>query len=458
MTAAWLLLALTIVLIAFNALFVAAEFALVTVDRPTIARSAESGDRRARSVSRALSSLSTQLSGAQLGITITSLIVGFIAEPSIATLLSAPLSATGLPEGTSLGVAFGAAFVIATVSQMVFGELIPKNWAISEPLRISRAVAGPQRWFTAAGKPLIWVLNGASNAMVRALGIEPREELATARTAQELGAMATRSAQQGLLDRGTAQRLAQAAEFDLLTAADVMTPRPRVRFVDADATAAEILDLVSATGYARFPVEGESVDDIIGAVHFKSALAVPAERRNTVTAAALKRPIAAVPGTMHLDDVLAPLREELQMAVVVDEYGGTDGIVTLEDLVEEVLGEIDDEQDRPAGRPRRLPDGAWSLPGLMRPDEIGDATGVELPEPEDTDTIGGLVTETLGRFPRNGDAVDLDGFDRTLLDDDGLPTPVQCRLEVTAVDGRRVARIRLTSTAPEPTENEGGER
>ncbi|GAB3999604.1 hypothetical protein GCM10029992_28860 [Glycomyces albus] len=153
MTVAWLLLALTVVLIAFNALFVAAEFALVTVDRPAIARSAESGDRRARSVSRALSSLSTQLSGAQLGITITSLIVGFIAEPSIATLLSAPLSATGLPEGTSLGVAFGAAFVIATVSQMVFGELIPKNWAISEPVRISRAVAGPQRVFTAVSKP-----------------------------------------------------------------------------------------------------------------------------------------------------------------------------------------------------------------------------------------------------------------------------------------------------------------
>nr|WP_277605526.1 hemolysin family protein [Glycomyces sp. L485] len=442
---------MTVVLISLNALFVAAEFALVTVDRPTIARAAESGDRRAESVRKALKSLSTQLSGAQLGITITSLVVGFIAEPSIATLLAVPIEAVGLPEATSLAIALTAAFIIATVAQMVFGELIPKNWAISEPVRIARAVAGAQRLFTAATRPLIVVLNGASNAMVRALGIEPREELASARSAQELAALANRSAAEGLLDQGAATRLTQAAEFDRLTAADVMTPRPRVRFVDAASSAADILDLVVRTGHARFPVQDASVDDIVGAVHFKAALAVPAERQSEVTAAALMDRIAAVPSTMTLDDVLVEVRGGLQLAVVVDEYGGTDGILTLEDLAEEVLGEIDDEQDRPTGRPRRLADGSWSLPGLMRPDEVGDTTGVNLPEAEHTDTIGGLITEDLGRFASVGDAVDIEATDTARLDEDGLPTPVRARLTVAAVDGRRVARVRLTAESTVPT-------
>ncbi|RPF21871.1 hemolysin family protein [Myceligenerans xiligouense] len=456
MIAAWLLVFLTVVLISLNALFVAAEFALVTVDRPTISRAADSGDRRAASVLKALKSLSTQLSGAQLGITVTSLIVGFIAEPSIAALLAVPIEATGLPEATSLGIALTAALIIATVAQMVFGELIPKNWAISEPVRVSRAVAGAQRLFTALSRPLIVVLNGASNAMVRALGIEPREELASARSAQELATLATRSAAQGLLDRGAADRLAQAAEFDQLTAADVMTPRPRVRFVEAGTTAEELLALTATTGLARFPVQGDDVDDIVGVVHFKAALGVPAERRGQVMTTALMQPVAAVPGMMTLDDVLAELRGGLQLAVVVDEYGGTDGIVTLEDLVEEVLGEIDDEQDRPVGRTRRLPDGAWSLPGLMRPDEVGDATGIEVPEAEHADTIGGMITERIGRFARTGDAIEADAFDRSHLDDDGLPIPVRARLEVTGVDGRRVARVRLT-TRPATTEENDSE-
>jgi CBS domain containing-hemolysin-like protein len=444
-TAAWFLVLLVLVLIALNALFVAAEFSLIAVDRPTVTRASDSGDRRAVSVLKALRSLSTQLSGAQLGITVTSLIVGYIAEPSIATLLAVPLEAAGLPAATGLGIALTTALVVATVAQMVFGELVPKNWAISEPMRVARAVAGPQRLFTAVTRPLIVVLNGASNAMVRALGIEPREELASARSAQELAALATRAAAHGLLDRRTADQVAQAAEFDQLTAADVMTPRPRVEFAAADLTARELLELTARTGLARFPVQGESVDDILGVVHFKAALGVPAGRRGQVGASALMVPVAEVPATMTLDDVLTELRGGLQLAIVVDEYGGTDGIVTLEDVVEEVVGEIDDEQDRPAGRPRRLADGAWSLPGLVRPDEVGDATGIALPEAEHADTIGGMVTERMGRFARVGDTITTDALDRSRLDEDGLPTRVRARLEVTGIDGRRVARIRLTA-------------
>ncbi|MBI9115983.1 hemolysin family protein [Sanguibacter suaedae] len=443
MTTEWLLLLLVVLLIGANALFVAAEFALVTVDRPRVARDAEAGDKRAVSVQKALRTLSTQLSGAQLGITVTSLVVGMIAEPSIAALLGGPIKATGLPEATAVGVSLTAAFLIATMTQMVFGELVPKNWAISEPLRVSRAVAGAQRGFTAATKPLISFLNGSSNVLVRALGIEPREELASARSAQELGALATRSATEGLLDSALAVRLAHAVEFTERTAEDVMTPRTRVRFLPSDASVAEVLRLTASTGHARFPVEGESVDDVVGVVHFKDALTVPVAEREGRTVDEIMHEVRAVPSAMPLDAVLQELRSGLQLAVVVDEYGGTDGIVSLEDLVEEIVGEIDDEQDRPSAKPRRLPDGAWSLPGLMRPDEVGEATGLELPEAEDAATLGGLVTERLERFPERGDTVDVDAWDTTNPDEDGLPTPALVRLTVTRTDGHRTAQLRM---------------
>ncbi|GGC57313.1 HlyC/CorC family transporter [Hoyosella rhizosphaerae] len=443
---AWLLLGLVIVLIAANALFVASEFALVTVDRPTIAQAAEQGDKRAASVHKALKSLSTQLSGAQLGITVTSLVIGFIAEPSLARILRGPLDLAGLPEATTLAIALGAALLLATVTQMVFGELVPKNWAISEPLRVSLAVAGPQRAFTAATRPLIVVLNGASNAIVRALGVEPREELASARSAQELGSLASRSASEGLLEQDVADRLTQAAEFADQTAADVMTPRPRVKFVSTDTTVSEVLELVAKTGHARFPVEGTSVDDVIGVVHFKDALAVPADDRETKTVRDIMGEVPVVPSSLPIDDVLAALRGGTHLAVVVDEYGGTDGIVTIEDLVEEIVGEIDDEQDRPSARARQLADGTWTLPGQLRPDEIGDITGIDLPEGEHSDTIGGVIVEQLGRLAVSGDVVVMTGRNTQVLDSDGIATDADVKLTVTQIDGHRVARVRLSLT------------
>ncbi|WP_062294468.1 hemolysin family protein [Demequina phytophila] len=441
MTEAWLLLLLALLLIAANALFVAAEFAFVTVDRPTVDREAAAGDRRAASLQKGLRKLSTELSGAQLGITVTSLMVGFIAEPSIATLLRVPLEAAGLPEASSLGVALTLAFIIATGTQMVFGELVPKNWAIAEPLRIGRAVAGAQRGFTWFAGPLIRVLNGSANRIVRAFSIEPREELASARSARELQSIAERSAEQGTLEPRVAQRLARAAEMGERTASDAMTPRTRVHFVGHDAPVTEVLELASRTGHARFPVTGEDVDQIVGVAHFKRALAVPARARRTTTVAEIALPVESVPSTMPLSAVLAALRSGSQVAVVVDEYGGTDGVVTLEDLVEEIVGEIEDEQDRPVSRHRRLRDGRWSLSGLLRPDEAGEVMGLELPEARESDTLGGLLTELLERFPEVGDVVSLDARDEARRDDDGIPVPVIARVRVTRLDGHRVDRV-----------------
>jgi CBS domain containing-hemolysin-like protein len=445
----WLLLGLVVLLIIANALFVAAEFALVTADRAAVERRAEQGDRRAGSVLLALRSLSTQLSGAQLGITVTSLVVGFIAEPSIGALLRGPVGLTGLSDAATTATAFTLAFVLATGAQMVFGELVPKNWAIAEPMRVGRAVAGFQLGFTTVTKPLLRLLNGMANGILRAIGIEPAEELASARSPAELASLAARSAERGTLETGTAELLARSIEFGDRRAADVMTPRPRVRFVRADQPVADVLALASSTGHARFPVIGQGVDDVLGMVHFKYAIAVPLTERSRTPVREVVHDLPAVPASIELDPLLRLLRGSgPQMAIVVDEYGGTDGIVTLEDLIEEIVGEIEDEQDRPVGRVQKLPDGGWSLSGLLRPDEVEDITDLRLPDAQWNDTLGGLLTEQLGRLPEISDAVTLTALDLADTDDDGVPATLRVRLDVTRLDGRRVDRIRLHRVGP----------
>jgi len=451
MTQAWLLLLLTLVLIGANALFVAAEFAFVTVDRTSVEKASKSGDKRAISLQEGIKKLSTELSGAQLGITVTSLLVGFIAEPSIATLLRGPLEQFGLPNQSSLAVSLILAFVIATVTQMVFGELVPKNWALAEPMRVGRAVAWANRGFTWFAGPLIRVLNGCANRIVRALGMEPREELASARSAQELESLAHRSAARGTLEPRVARRLARAAELKDKTASDAMTPRTRVHFMEADESVADLLKAASRTGHARFPVIGEDVDQIVGVAHFKRALAVPVRKRKTTTVKEICLPVEHVPSTMPLSAVLDALRTGSQVAIVVDEYGGTDGIVTLEDLVEELVGEIEDEQDRPVSRFRRIGERSWSLSGLLRPDEAGDVAHVEMEEARESDTLGGLLTERLERFPKVGDSIDVDARDLDNRDEDDLTTPVVVELTVTRVDGHRVDRV-LLAVVPIETE------
>jgi CBS domain containing-hemolysin-like protein len=353
-----------------------------------------------------------------------------------------------LSDAATTATSFTVAFMLATGMQMVFGELVPKNWAIAEPMRVGRAVVGFQRGFTTVTKPLIRLLNGMANAILRALGIEPAEELASARSAEELASLAARSGERGTLEEGTAELLARSIEFGDRRAADVMTPRPRVKFLEADQPVSEVLVLATASGHARFPVIGEGVDDVVGMVHFKHAIAVPTEVRPATQIREIARDLPAVPASMELDPLLRVLREAgPQMAVVVDEYGGTDGIVSLEDLIEEIVGEIEDEQDRPVGRHRALPDGGWSLSGLLRPDEVEDITDLRLPLAEETDTLGGLLTEHLGKLPAVGDAVVLEARDLAQTDEDGVPAHVEVTLEVTRLDGRRADRIRLLRTS-----------
>lgn len=466
MTGEWLLLLLAVLLVGANALFVFAEFSLVTVNRPDVAKAAEGGDAKAVSLQKALRQLSTQLSGAQLGITVTSLTVGYLAQPSLAALLRGPLGLVGVPEAAVAGVSITVALIVATGTQMVFGELVPKNWAIAEPMRVGRAVAGLQRGFSTATKPLLTLLNGSANWVVRLLGIEPREELASGRSAQELSLLATRSADQGVLSGGLAARVGQTVDLAELTAADAMTPRIRVWFIDQTDSVADVLTKSAGTGNARFPVVGESHDDITGVVHFKHALAVPPEERDDKTVAEIARPLPDVPDSMPLISVLAQVRSGVQMAAVIDEFGGTAGIITLEDLVEEIVGEIEDEQDRGNVRHRFLETGAMELSGMLRPDELEEIAGLGLPEPENSESLGGLVTERLERFAQVGDEIVLDARDHGNRDEEGISPEVSVTLTVARMDGRRVDRVRLAiirdhddgaAGQPEPDNASGGD-
>jgi CBS domain containing-hemolysin-like protein len=427
----WLLLLAAVLLTAMTGFFVAAEFSLTTVDRGQAQQAAEAGDRRAAGVVRALRGLSTELSAAQLGITVTTLIVGFLAEPALGCLLRPVLTGAWLPAGAVAPLAAGLGIALATFLQMLLGELGPKNLAIARPLATASAVAPGMRAFSTLTGPAVRVLQALANGIVRRLGVEPREELDDVRGAEELAAVARRSAEDGDLSPVAARLLGRSLGLRDKYATDVMTPRTRLWTLSSSATAADVIDAAIRSGNSRFPVYGADLDEVTGVVHVKHAVAVPDAERERRTAGELAAPVLAVPSSLHLDPLLDLLRDQgLQLALVVDEWGATHGIVTLEDIVEELVGEITDETDRPLRQLRR--DGEdWIVSGLLRPDEVRDRTGIEVPEGR-YETLAGFVLERLGRLPEEGDAVEVGGV----------------RLTVTGLEGRRVARLRATPLRP----------
>jgi len=437
---AWALLGLGVLLTIGTALFVAAEFSLVSLDRPMVERAVEVGDRRAVPVLSAVRTLSTQLSGAQVGITLTTLVVGYLVEPSLAALLTPPLQAAGLSADAAPAAAVAAGLAVATVFSMIIGELLPQNLGISAPLATAKVVARPQQLFTRAVHPLIRLLNGSANRVLHALGIEPVEELTSARTPEELAALVRRSAEVGTLDETTAQLLTRSLGFAGRTAADVMTPRMRMYSLEATATAADVVRLTRRTGLSRFPVVGEGTDDVLGVVHLKSAIAVPREEREAAPVTALMSEALRLPETVRLGPLLLALRQQgLQLALVVDEYGGTAGVVTLEDVVEEIVGEVSDEHDRSRPGILRRRDGSYSVPGLMRPDEVRGRIDVPVPDGPAYETVGGFVMAVLGRVPVVGDEIELPGV----------------VLRVERMDGRRVDRVRMLPVPVEPVAGSG---
>ncbi|WP_076674374.1 MULTISPECIES: hemolysin family protein [unclassified Microbacterium] len=429
----FVMLAVGLLLTVGTGLFVASEFALVNLDRADLEARRAAGESRLSLTIDALRITSTHLSSAQLGITLTTLLTGYTMEPAISNLLRPAFQAWGLPEALVVGLAAVIGVGFATVLSMILGELVPKNFALAIPRQTAKLVIPFQVAFTAVFKPAILVLNGSANGVLRAMGVEPKEELSGARSAEELSSLVKRSASAGMLEKDTASLLDRSLTFARLSAADVMTPRPSVHALAAGDPADDVVQLARRTGHSRFPVYGESMDDIVGVVHLKAAIGVPRDRRGDVPVAALATEPLRVPETVHLDTLVSELRSRgYQMAIVVDEYGGTAGVVTLEDLVEEIVGEVLDEHDRSrAGVVRSA--ASVTFPGDLRPDEVLDRAGVRVPEGEVYDTVGGFIMAALERIPVVGDTVALD---------DGV-------LAVQRMDGRRVDRVQFTPTPEE---------
>ncbi|MFE3407543.1 hemolysin family protein [Streptomyces mirabilis] len=430
MTEVLLLLVAVLLSLACGA-FVAAEFSLTTVERSELERAVERGERGASGALKAARNLTFQLSGAQLGITVTNLVVGMLSESSIAKLLAGPLESLGVSPSASRSVALVIGTALSTVFLMVVGELVPKNWAISSPLAVAKRVATPQRWFSAAFRPFITHLNNTANRVVRVFGLEPAEELASARGPQELVALARHSAKEGALEADTAELFVRTLNLADLTAENVMTPRVQVIALDVQATCEDVANATRATGLSRFPVYHGNLDSVVGVAHIKDVVAVPAESRPRTPVSQIMRAPLFVPESLTVDRLLDRLSGGRTMAVVIDEYGGTAGVATLEDIVEEVVGEVRDEHD-PHETPDLAPAGTdeegralYSADGSARTDQLA-RVGLRVPEGP-YETLAGFLATELGRIPAVGDAVEVAGW----------------RLDVVDASGRRAARVLL---------------
>ncbi|MFE9613624.1 hemolysin family protein [Streptomyces sp. NPDC006012] len=439
MTEVLLLLVAVLLSLACGA-FVAAEFSLTTVARGDLERAAARGERGAAGALKAVRHLTFQLSGAQLGITVTNLVVGMLSEPSIARLIAGPLRSLGVPSSAAGTVALVIGTALSTVFLMVVGELVPKNWAISSPLAVAKRVGSPQRWFSAVFRPFIAHLNDTANRVVRRFGVEPAEELASARGPQELAALARHSAKEGALEPDTAELFVRTLNLADLTAENVMTPRVQVVALDTQASCQDVANATRATGLSRFPVYRGNLDTVVGIAHIKDVLTLPGEERARCNVAQIMREPLLVPESLTVDRLLDRLSGKRTMAVVIDEYGGTAGVATLEDIVEEVVGEVRDEHD-PHETPDLAPAGAdadgravYSADGAARTDQLA-RVGLRTPEGP-YETLAGLVAAELGRIPVAGDSVEVAGW----------------RLDVVDASGHRAARLLLHAPPDDMTE------
>ena len=417
-----------VLLILLNAFFVAGEFAIVAVDRSLVERKAQEGERAARRIRNSLRNLSFELSGAQLGITATSLILGAIAEPAIAGLIEPGLSALPfIPDESSPAISVVVTLLLATGFQMVFGELVPKNLAIARPYRSAVWFGIPMQVVNRVLRRLIVLLNNSANWTVRRLGIEPREELAGVRSMEELELMIRSSGEEGRLDDEELELLTRAITFTEKVAADAMVPRVSVVGLSRHDSIAEMRRTSASTGHSRFPVYDEDLDDIVGVVHVKDSIMVPSSRIPVTPVGEIAQPALQVPESSTLEYLLSEMqRSGRGMAVVVDEYGGTAGVVTIEDLLEEIFGEIEDEYDQ-ASAPATGAEEIEVLSGLLHRHEVEEMVGFEWVEGR-YETLGGYLVACLGRFPQVGEVIRVG----------------DTSFEVLAMDGHRVDQVRVT--------------
>ncbi|MGY4770887.1 hemolysin family protein [Kribbella sp. CWNU-51] len=426
-------LALILVLTVATGYFVSQEFAYVAVDRSRLRTLAEDGDPAAARALKVTSRLSFVLSGAQVGITITALLAGYFAEPYLGAGLEELLGSAGVPQAVSVSVSVILALLLATIIQMVLGELAPKNLAIAKAEVIALRLARSTLMYLTIAGPLIRVFDSASNRILRRVGIEPVEELPQGATAQELDRIIVTSYEQGLLDEDTMRLLDRGLDFRGRTAGEAMVPRVDVITMHRDEPLTRVVELQD-TGHSRFPVIADSVDEVLGVVAIGDVVELEPADRAHIAVGSLASPPVVVPETLPLPGVLERLRTaRRQLAIVVDEYGGFAGIVSLEDIAEELVGEIHDEDDLPESGLVPGGDGSWVVSARWRLDEVQEATGVALPEGDDYETLSGLVMARLGRIPAIGDELMVQLRHR--IDHDGRPVPAEfVRLTVQTIE------------------------
>jgi magnesium and cobalt exporter, CNNM family len=430
-----------LVLVATNAFFVAAEFSLVAARRTRIEAMVRRGDRRAKTVLKALHDLYRQLSAAQLGITLASILLGYVAEDTVAHAFRGWFAA--LPPALDFlargGVASAVAVSVITFLHVVFGEQAPKAWAITHPEVTSRWIAAPLIFFSWITRPATELLNRSAGAVVRLLGIRgTTAELDRIHSPEEIRMLVEQSRKRGGLEADDARLLEGVFEFSEKNAREVMTPRTEMVALPITLSLVDAADHVAAAGRSRYPVYRESVDDIVGTVHAKDVLRALRRGDGPATLEGILRPPLFVPGTREVEDVLADMkRQKNHLAIVLDEYGGTAGLVTMEDLLEEIVGQIYDEYDRlppeggtaTGGAPGQPPVGV--IAGSSEIGEVNESYGLQLDDADYT-TIGGLIFGSLGRLPRAGDTVTLAG----------------ATFEVLEMEGRRVGKVKVTRPPP----------
>ncbi len=424
---ATLRLLFVLVLVLLNAFFVAAEFALVAVRRSRIDQMASEGDRSAKVVQRALTQLDRYISGTQLGITLASLALGWIGEPAVAGLVDMALHKVGIepaPGVLHTGVGIGVAFAVITFLHIVLGELAPKSIALANPERVSRLVTRPLVVFSRVMSPFIDMLNGTANALLKLLGVEAASEGGQVHSPEELRLLVMQARAHGTLDESDSAMLAGVFDFHNKKAHDVMRPRTDMVAIADDMELDDLVVTLRRERFSRYPVYHETPDDIVG-VFLAKDFWLHEDQKHFVLRDHLREPLF-VPATRAAERVLDDLRRtRAHLAVVLDEYGGTAGIVTMEDLVEEVVGDIADEDD-PYSREAMLFDGVLELAGSMSLVDVRSDHKMAVPE-GDWSTLGGFAFAMLGRVPRIGDRVLYPGGE----------------LEVVAMDGRRVAALRV---------------
>jgi len=424
---------LMVLLLLANGFFVAAEFAYITARRNVLEQRPTSSARIAAGLNR---NLALSLTAAQLGITMASLGLGAVAEPAIAHFLEQVLGSVPISEGVVHVIALVVALLIVVFLHMVVGEMAPKNIAISSPERTATSLAHAFRVFIIVFRPLIAALNAISNGVLRLFGVDPTDSLDVGHSADDLAVIIATGQEEGVIEDFAHRLLAGAIVFGDLDAAETMIPRPDVMAVEAGATVADIERLMKQTGHSRIPVFRGDLDDILGFVHVKDLMGVSDEDENHTIGSELIREILFVPESAHIRSVLDEMRRtRIHFAIVIDEHGSTAGIITMEDIAEELVGDIRDEHDRRERKPTRTRDGRILAPALVRPDQLSEY-GVDLPEGE-YETLGGLIMDRLGRLPVTGDIVEEEGW----------------RLRVTSTDGRRVHEVELS---PTPAPIDGG--